>query len=101
GDFISDLNDPDDDNDGINDVSDFFQIDPQNGVQSTLPVSYQFFQDDPGTGFFGVGFTGLMVDGSTDYLDMFELNELTVGGTAGKATIDNFTDGTAYGATNT
>jgi hypothetical protein len=70
GDFLSDLNDPDDDNDGILDVNDFFQIDPQNGVQNTLPLRYDFFQDDPGTGFFGVGFTGLMVNYSTDYLDM-------------------------------
>ncbi len=101
GDFISDLNDPDDDNDGIPDLTDFFQIDPQNGVQTTLPVHYDFFQDDPGTGFFGVGFTGLMVNGTTDYLDMFEIAELTVGGTAGKATVDNLTEGTAYGATNT
>ena len=100
GDFESDLNDPDDDNDGIPDLTDLFQIDPQNGVQTTLPVNYDFFNDNPGTGFFGVGFTGMMVNGTTDYLDMFELTELTIGGTAGKATIDNFTSGTALGTAN-
>jgi|GEM_PF-616703 len=101
GDFESDLNDDDDDNDGILDINDFFQIDPQNGVQTTLPVRYDFYQDDPGTGFFGVGFTGMMVNYATDYLDMFNLADLTIGGTAGKATIDNFTDGTALNGTNT
>ncbi|MGJ3239826.1 MAG: choice-of-anchor D domain-containing protein [Anaerolineae bacterium] len=101
GDFISDLNDPDDDNDGILDINDPFQIDPLNGTQTTLPVRYDFFQDDPGVGFFGVGYTGLMVNYSTDYLDMFVPEELTIGGTAGKATVDTLTEGTAYGADNT
>lgn len=100
-DFESDLNDPDDDNDGILDINDFFQIDAQNGTQTTLPVRYDFYQDDPGTGFFGVGFTGMMVNYATDYLNMYNLADLTIGGTAGKATVDNFTSGTAFGATNT
>ncbi|EGV43296.2 HYR domain-containing protein [Bizionia argentinensis JUB59] len=90
GDFISDLNDPDDDNDGILDVNDPFALDPDNGLTNNLPVDYPFWNNDPGTGLFGLGFTGLMLDpsGTTDYLDQYNEQGLSFGGAAGKATID-------------
>ena len=103
GDFISDLNDPDDDNDTILDVNDAFAIDPNNGTTTNLPIDYPFWNNDPGTGFFGLGFTGLMLDpnGTTDYLTQFDDAEISFGGAAGKATVDNVTGGDAFGAINT
>lgn len=97
GDFISDLNDPDDDNDGIPDVNDPFAIDASNGLATDLPVVYPFWSNDPGTGFFGLGFTGLMLplDGATDYLDQFDDANLSFGGAGGKATIDQVDQGDA------
>lgn len=102
GDDISDLNDPDDDNDGISDSQDYFALDPENGLNTTLPISYPFWSNDPGTGLFGLGFTGLMVDpsGTTDYLDLFEDTNLTFGGAGGKATIDIVGQGSAIGQSN-
>ncbi|WP_452228115.1 HYR domain-containing protein [Lacinutrix sp. MEBiC02404] len=97
GDFISDLNDPDDDNDTILDVNDAFALDVNNGLSTNLPVDFAFWNNDPGTGFFGLGFTGLLLDpsGSTDYLTQFDEVDLSFGGAAGKATVDYVTIGDA------
>ncbi|WP_242015683.1 malectin domain-containing carbohydrate-binding protein, partial [Robertkochia marina] len=97
-DFISDLNDPDDDNDGISDTADPFPIDPDNGLTTHLPIKHPFWNNDPGTGFFGLGFTGLMIpnDGVTDYLTLFDETNLSFGGAGGKATIDNVSPGDAF-----
>ena len=100
GDFLSDRNDPDDDNDGIPDVDDAFAIDPYNGLTTGLPIVYGWGGGEPGFGFFGLGFTGLMVNGSTDYLDQFDPADLTPGGAAGQFTIDNVTAGTARNGLN-
>jgi hypothetical protein len=98
GDFISDLNDPDDDNDNILDVNDAFAIDAQNGMTTNLPIDYPFWNNNPGTGLFGLGFTGLMLDpsGNTDYLDQFNETQMSFGGAAGKATVDIVTGGDAF-----
>ena len=97
GDFISDLNDDDDDNDLILDVNDAFALDPDNGLTTNLPIDYPFWNNDPGTGLFGLGFTGLMLDpsGTTDYLTQFIDINLSFGGAAGKATVDLVTGGDA------
>ncbi|WP_224484392.1 PKD domain-containing protein [Robertkochia aurantiaca] len=102
GDFISDLIDPDDDNDGIADINDVFAIDPLNGTGLNLPVQHPFWNNDPGTGYFGLGFMGLMLDpsGNTDYLDQFDETNMSFGGAGGKATIDFTTSGTADGSVN-
>ncbi|MEQ9031364.1 MAG: malectin domain-containing carbohydrate-binding protein, partial [Aggregatilineales bacterium] len=100
GDLESDLLDNDDDNDGVLDVDDAFQIDPNNGLTTNLPLNLPFQNNDPGTGFFGIGLTGLMTNGTTDYLDMFDPENMTVGGAGGKFTIDAFTDGDAHQAVN-
>ena len=102
GDFISDLNDDDDDNDGILDVNDAFAIDPDNGTTTNLPIDYPLWNNDPGTGMFGLGFTGLMLDptGSTDYLTQFDKPNLSFGGAAGKATVDEVDGGDALSAFN-
>lgn len=52
-DMLSDLNDPDDDNDGLEDNIDFFPIDARNGLTANMPLSYNLFNNDPGTGFLG------------------------------------------------
>ncbi len=102
-DFISDLIDDDDDNDGIADVQDAFALDPYNGTTTNLPIIYPFWNNDPGTGFYGLGFTGLMLDpsGTTDYLDQYVEDNLTFGGAGGKATVDEVSMGDARGTTNT
>jgi hypothetical protein len=62
-DLISDLNDPDDDNDGLKDNVDYFALDASNGLTTQLPIRYDLFNNDPGKGLFGLGFTGLMSNG--------------------------------------
>ncbi|MCB0000204.1 MAG: hypothetical protein KDE56_30780, partial [Anaerolineales bacterium] len=101
GDFLSDLNDADDDNDGINDVSDLFAIDPFNGTTTHAPVSFTWDNDgsNPG-GLLGLGFTGLMSNGSSDYLTLFDPDKMTAGGAGGLMTIDQVPDGTALGSNN-
>ena len=102
-DFISDINDPDDDNDGIADVLDVFAMDADNGTTTNLPIVYPFWNNDPGTGFYGLGFTGLMLDpsGTTDYLDQFDGDNLAFGGAGGKATVEATSSGDARGTINT
>lgn len=102
GDKISDLTDTDDDNDGIADLTDAFQVDGNNGLATNMPVYLDF---DPAgntfnTGLLESGFTGLMTNGSTDYLDMFDAAEMTVGGIVKVFTIDAVSTGDAYGAQN-
>jgi large repetitive protein len=100
-DFVSDFNDADDDNDTTPDLTDAFAIDSQNGTNVTLPLYYPFVDSNPGKGFYGIGFTGLMTNGSTDYLTMYDDNNLTAGGAAGAFTIDVVSGGDATGAFNT
>ncbi|WP_158635183.1 malectin domain-containing carbohydrate-binding protein [Formosa maritima] len=102
-DNISDLNDTDDDNDGILDVFDAFALDSDNGTTTNLPIDYPFWNNNPGTGMFGLGFTGLMIDpnGSTDYLTQFDIDNMSFGGAAGKATVDEVSGGDALGNLNT
>jgi large repetitive protein len=100
GDHVSDLNDPDDDNDARNDVVDAFAIDATNGQTVNIPFDYPFFNDTPGVGFYGLGYTGLMTNGSTDYLDQYDPANLTAGGATGRFTIDNTSSGSAVGNSN-
>ena len=99
GDFISDLNDPDDDNDGIPDNVDLFALDPSNGLNTTIPVRYAFENTDEG-GIRGWGFTGLMTNYTSDYSELFNSSDMTVGGAAFKFTVDNVSPGDAYQANN-
>ncbi|MEE4174814.1 MAG: tandem-95 repeat protein, partial [Xanthomonadales bacterium] len=102
GDFLSDLNDPDDDNDGNPDVTDPFAIDANNGLATSLPINYSLFNNDPGTGLFGLGFTGLMLDtgGSLTWLDLFDEEQLAAGGAAGLLSVEAVTTGDAFEGTN-
>jgi N-acetylneuraminic acid mutarotase len=100
GDLLSDLNDTDDDNDKLPDTEDYFALDASNGTKTTLPISYPLLNNDPGTGFFGLGFTGLMSNGKTDYLKAYNEDLLIAGGAVGAFTVDGVTAGDAYMATN-
>ena len=85
--FLSDLNDPDDDGDGVLDANDAFARDASNGITTKIPIDYPFLADNPGTGLFGLGFTGLMTNGVTDYLSQYDANhpDLIMGGAVGLA----------------
>jgi large repetitive protein len=97
----SDLNDPDDDNDGLPDTSDPFAVDAANGANTPLPVEYTWDTDAPAPGgLLGVGFTGLMTNGSTDYRNLFDATKMTAGGVAGVVTVDEVGDGDALGSAN-
>jgi Malectin domain/Kelch motif/Abnormal spindle-like microcephaly-assoc'd, ASPM-SPD-2-Hydin len=101
GDFTSNLNDPDDDNDGVKDESDAFAIDPNNGTTTDLPVSYTWENDAPNPGgLLKLGFTGLMTNGSTNYENQFDPAKMTAGGAAGVVTVDEVPAGDARGVGN-
>lgn len=100
---VSDLNDPDDDDDGLFDNEDPYVRDDTNGSATSLPLRYDLFND--GIGFFGLNYTGLMVNG-TDYLQLIDdetstnIRQLVAGGTAGIYTDLEVNEGDALGANN-
>jgi hypothetical protein len=49
----------------------------------------------------GLGFTGLMANGSSGYASLFDPAKMTAGGAAGVVTVDEVADGDALGAANT
>jgi hypothetical protein len=96
GDDVSDLNDPDDDGDGTPDVTDAFAIDGGNGASTDVPVSLTWETASSG-GLAGTGFTGLMFNGSTNYLKQFNEAKLTLdGGGDGLLAIDQIPAGDAF-----
>ncbi len=110
GDFLSDLNDADDDNDGILDTQDVFAIDRLNGTDLGPPFLYKLFnyidangeQDGGGRGLFKIGLTGLMLNPGQDYSEMIDhLGDLIGGGAGGFFTDPEVGAGNPRGATNT
>ncbi|GAL85257.1 Kelch repeat-containing protein [Sporocytophaga myxococcoides] len=101
GDLIGDFLDDDDDNDGIKDIVDLYVRDRDNGASTTIPTHYALFNYDPGTGFFGLGFTGLMSNYKTDYLNMYDPYNMVAGGAAGALTLEAVTPGDAFEDINT
>lgn len=112
--LVSDLNDTDDDNDGISDANDPFQLgDPtKNGSDAfPLPVTNELFSSNPTLkGHLGLGMTGLMNNGASNpnwlnWLDRRDSptdpnpNDI-LGGAIGAMTMQ-MTNGTALGTTNT
>lgn len=93
GDHISDLNDPDDDNDGRPDTSDPFAIDAADGTGNGMPLAFNF--DSTSGGLLDMGFTGLMTNGTSDYRTLFDPTKLTAGGAPGVLTIDQLSPGSA------
>ncbi len=102
GDKTSDLNDPDDDNDGLPDTSDPFAIDPNNGMTTTTPLRLTWDNDAPlAGGLMNLGFTGLMTNGTSDYDSLYDPAKMTAGGAAGVATVDQVSEGDAFASLNT
>ena len=99
GDFLSDLLDTDDDNDGISDSQDVFPIDGLNGANLPVPMRYDLF-NELGVGFFSIGLTGVMLDPGEDYSLSIDDTELIAGGTAGLFTDPAVTAGNPHGASN-
>jgi hypothetical protein len=97
GDFVSNLNDPNDDNDALSDTTDPFAIDALNGTGTTLPARYTWDNDaPPAGGLLNLGFTGLMTNGSSNYATHFDPANMTAGGAAGVTTVDKVPEGDAY-----
>ena len=95
-DIVSNLYDLDDDNDGILDAQDAYPQDKHNGRSTSIPLDYPMLNGDPGIGFYGLGFTGLMSNGTDDYLALLRDELLIPGGTAGVLTIDGVTQTSAF-----
>jgi len=103
--LVSNLNDPDDDDDGILDTKDKFAWDAKNGKGTKLPIDYPFLNGDPGFGFFGLGFTGLMTNNKDDYLDLIKdednsSTEIIAGGAVGLFSINGVPAGDPIGSKN-
>ena len=113
GTLVSDLNDTDDDNDGILDAADVFQMGQPTADGSdafTLPVQNELFSDNPLLqGYQGIGFTGMMNNGEANpnYLNWLDRrddpnepnpNDI-LGGAIGAMTMQ-MTSGTALGNAN-
>ncbi len=101
-DKVSNLSDPDDDNDTQPDKSDKFAIDANNGTTTTVPAKRTFDNNgsNPG-GLLGLGFTGLMTNGAANYESLYNAGNMTAGGAAGVMTIDRVSEGTSLGTANT
>ncbi|GLR17991.1 Kelch repeat-containing protein [Portibacter lacus] len=111
GNLVSDLNDHDDDNDGIPDSNDPFQLGDflTGGTDAfNLPIINELFSDNSTLqGYLGLGLTGMMNNGATspNWLDWIDLpgdgpnpNDL-LGGAVGAMTM-HMGSGTALGSTN-
>ena len=84
-DFISDMGDPDDDNDGLSDIQDKFALDANNGMSTQVPLDYPFLNGNPGFGLFGIGQTGVMTNYVNSYETHYDLDDpaLIAGGAVG------------------
>ncbi|MBO9700115.1 MAG: T9SS type A sorting domain-containing protein [Sporocytophaga sp.] len=100
-DGISDNYDEDDDNDNVKDILDIYALDSQNGLTTTIPTHYNLFNNDPGTGLFGLGFTGLMSNGKDAYNKLFDPDKIVAGGAVGALTVEEIPEGDAAGLLNT
>ncbi|PTQ08868.1 hypothetical protein CLG96_14900, partial [Sphingomonas oleivorans] len=99
----------DDDKDGLNNSIDRFALDANNGTSTVLhngeTLLWSFSPADPDVpgpsgSLFGIGFTGVMTEGTTPYTAKFNIDDITPGGAAGVVTVDNVPAGTALGGAN-
>jgi hypothetical protein len=96
-DFVSDLDDPDDDNDGRLDTGDQFQFDATDGAGTTLPWVQNWNPGDGSAGLFGnSGFPGVQL---TTNGTGFIADRVHAGGAGGYLTL-NATSGTNLGSAN-
>jgi hypothetical protein len=95
-DRISNLNDPNDDNDSMPDTSDPWAIDGANGTTTPLPINHPFDDTDASAGgLLNLGFTGLMTNGAANYESLYDPTKLTAGGNGGVLTVDTVGPGDA------
>jgi putative cell wall-binding protein len=87
---------PDTDGDGINDTTDPFACDPTNASGHTVPFTLNFNGAEGGVE--NAGFTGLMTNGSTPSLSLFDPADVNV--TGGRLVISDIPDGDAQNGTN-
>jgi hypothetical protein len=101
GDLLSNKNDSNDDNDATSDASDPYAVDAANGASTFVPFSYGWENGVPRPGgLLGLGFTGLMTNGHSNYESLFDPAQVTAGGAAGVFTIDGVPEGDAFGGAN-
>ncbi|WP_167599426.1 malectin domain-containing carbohydrate-binding protein [Halorussus marinus] len=98
-DGVPDSVDDDDDGDGLTDDEDPFALDPQNGLDNEMPVDRQFEAGQHPQSLFGLGFTGLMTNG-TDYADLYNGSKVRAGGATERFSVDEVPFGDAYEAKN-
>ncbi len=81
---------------------DAFAVDAKNGLDTKLPLKYDLYNGDPGTGLYGVGFTGLMVNKNPGYnlVDLYDEQNLIAGGAVGAFPVVQVTPGDALGRAN-
>ena len=110
---VSDLLDPNTDGDALPDVSDPFALDASNGMNSVVPFAYSWDNGAvsaqcaptplpsgcPG-GLLTMGFTGVMNNGNSKYVDQYDTSNMTLRGAAGVLTVDKLPAGDALGAAN-
>jgi hypothetical protein len=103
GDGTSNLNDPDDDDDGTPDTSDPFALDPDDGTTTSLPVELEFDPTDTTEGTIpgGLGFTGLMTNGQDDYQELYDPGTVEAGGAVNVLTVEAVPTTSAYQDANT
>jgi hypothetical protein len=101
-DFVSDLNDPDIDGDGIANQDDLFDFDADNGRGNPLPHRLAWSSDVIGSlggmsAYNAPGFTGLMAHPTSpiSVFDQFNPDNLIPGGAAGMFTVEEVTPGDA------
>jgi hypothetical protein len=102
---VSDLNDPDDDDDGLLDSADALALDGSNGQNLSLPFDYPLLNGDPGFGLYGLGFTGFTTNKEDDYLTLFKNEEnssveLIAGGAVGLLSINDVPAGSMQAGRN-
>ena len=96
---VSNLNDPDDDDDGILDNVDPFAQDAFNGLNTTIPLTNRLANGT--SGLLDLGFTGLMTNGTTDYLDLINNeNDIIPGGAPELLVIPGVASGIALNGNN-
>lgn len=89
------------DNDGLSNTFDPFGVDPTNGQSVLLEggssLTWTFSQNEPHPGPGGIGnlgFTGVMLNGSVPYQDLYEANKTIMGGAAAGVLIQDIGEGT-------
>lgn len=100
-DRVSNLNDPDDDDDSMPDTSDPWAIDGADGTTTPVPFNHPFDDTDASAGgLLNLGFTGLMTNGTANYESLYDPTKLSAGGNGGVLTVDSVGPGTATGSAN-